>query len=86
MAVQNFVGDAVRGATLVALHNGGGNGWGEAINGRMMLVLDGSNEVEVQIRSMLSWDVNNGTARRAWSGNECANIVIKRQMEMDPLL
>ena len=85
MAVQNFVGDAVRGATLVALHNGGGNGWGEAINGRMMLVLDGSNEVEVQIRIMLSWDVNNRTARRAWSGNECVNFVIKIQMEMDPL-
>ncbi len=86
MAVQNFVGDAVRGATLVALHNGSGTGWGEAINGRMMLVLDGSNEVDVQKRSMLSWDVNNGIARRAWSGNECVNFFIKRQMEMDPLL
>ena len=86
MAVQNFFGDAVRGVTIVALGNGGGTGWGEAINGRMMLVLDGSNQVEVQIRSMLSCDVNNGTARRAWSGNECVNFVIKRQMEMDPLL
>ncbi len=85
MAVQNFVGDAVRGASLFALLNVFGTGWGEGINGRMMLVLDGSNEVEVQIRIILSWDVNNRTARRTWSGNECANFVIKRQMEMDPL-
>ncbi len=86
MAVQNFVGDSVRGATLVALHYGGGTGWGEAINGGIMLVFDGSNEVDAYIRSILSWDVNNRTARRAQSDKECANFVTKRQMEMDPLL
>ncbi len=86
MAVQNFVGDVVRGAMLVALHNGGGTEWIKVINGGVMLVLDRSNEVEVQIRSMLSWDFNNETARKAWSRNEFANFVIKRKMEMDLLL
>lgn len=57
---------------MVAIHNGGGTGWGEAINGGMMLVLDGASETDFKIKSMLKWDVNNGTARRAWSGNSCA--------------
>ena len=59
----------MRGATLVALHNGGGTGWGEAINGGMMLVLDGLPETDEIIKKCIKWDVNNGTARRAWSGN-----------------
>ena len=70
MAVQNHVGNALRGATLVALHNGGGTGWGEAINGGMMLVLDGKEETDDRIKQVLKWDVNNGTARRAWSGSK----------------
>lgn len=86
MAVQNHCGNAVRGASLVALHNGGGTGWGEAINGGMMLILDGQEDTDVKIKSMLRWDVNNGTARRAWSGNDCAQFAIQRQMEKDAKL
>ncbi|CAM2116701.1 urocanate hydratase [Caretta caretta] len=81
MAVQNFVGDAVRGATWVALHNGGGVGWGEVINGGFGLVLDGSAEAEEQAKMMLSWDVSNGVARRCWSGNSNAYETICQAME-----
>ncbi|XP_043407426.1 urocanate hydratase [Chelonia mydas] len=81
MGVQNFVGDAVRGATWVALHNGGGVGWGEVINGGFGLVLDGSAEAEKQAKMMLSWDVSNGVARRCWSGNSNAYETICQAME-----
>uniref|UniRef100_A0A8C9MPZ3 Urocanate hydratase n=1 Tax=Serinus canaria TaxID=9135 RepID=A0A8C9MPZ3_SERCA len=81
MAVQNFVGDAFRGATWVALHNGGGVGWGEVINGGFGLVLDGSNEAEERAKMMLSWDVSNGVARRCWSGNAFAYETICQAMK-----
>merc|ERR1711992_451964 len=86
MAVQNCIGDAFRGATWVALHNGGGTGWGEVINGGFGLVLDGSNEASSKAESMLNWDVSNGVARRAWSGNENAKITIARAMNNDSKL
>jgi urocanate hydratase len=86
MAVQNVIGDSFRGATWVALHNGGGVGWGEAINGGFGLVLDGSVEAEQRAIQMLSWDVNNGLARRCWSGNQTANDTIRYAMERDNLL
>ncbi|XP_069499114.1 urocanate hydratase [Ambystoma mexicanum] len=81
MAVQNFVGDAFRGATWVALHNGGGVGWGEVINGGFGLLLDGSEEAEERAKMMLGWDVSNGVARRCWSGNSNAYDTIRRTME-----
>ncbi|XP_057361734.1 urocanate hydratase isoform X2 [Manis pentadactyla] len=81
MAVQNFVGDAFRGATWVALHNGGGVGWGEVINGGFGLVLDGTPEAEHKARMMLSWDVSNGVARRCWSGNQKAYEIICQMMQ-----
>ncbi|MBN3311850.1 HUTU hydratase, partial [Atractosteus spatula] len=81
MAVQNFVGDAFRGATWVALHNGGGVGWGEVVNGGFGLVLDGSEEAGQRARMMLNWDVSNGVARRCWSGNASAHATIQRAME-----
>uniref|UniRef100_F7EE78 urocanate hydratase n=1 Tax=Monodelphis domestica TaxID=13616 RepID=F7EE78_MONDO len=86
MAVQNFVGDAFRGATWVALHNGGGVGWGEVINGGFGLVLDGTKEAEQRARMMLSWDVSNGVARRCWSGNKKAYEIICQTMEENPKL
>ena len=86
MAVQNFVGDAFRGATWVSLHNGGGVGWGEVINGGFGMLLDGSMECEQKIKSMLFWDVNNGVARRGWAQNEEALFAIKRAMEREPNL
>lgn len=84
MAVQNAIGDSFRGATWVALHNGGGCGWGEVINGGFGLVLDGSNEAEERAKRMLSWDVSNGVARRSWSGNKNAKETICRMMEENP--
>ena len=81
MAVQNFVGDSFRGATWVSLHNGGGVGWGEAINGGFGMVIDGSNKSAKNIKSMLHWDVNNGVARRSWARNQEAIFSIKRAME-----
>ena len=84
MAVQNFIGDSFRGATWVSLHNGGGVGWGEVINGGFGMVIDGSSESDTNIKSMLSWDVNNGIARRAWAQNPEAIFAIKRAMENDP--
>ena len=76
MAVQNCIGDAMRGATWVALHNGGGVGWGEVINGGFGMVLDGRKSTEIRLERMLFWDVNNGVARRAWSGNENARLAL----------
>ncbi len=84
MAVQNFVGDSFRGATWISLHNGGGVGWGEVINGGFGLVLDGSAEAEKKLESMLFWDVNNGIARRAWARNEPARFAIERAMAHCP--
>uniref|UniRef100_A0A8D3EBP5 urocanate hydratase n=1 Tax=Scophthalmus maximus TaxID=52904 RepID=A0A8D3EBP5_SCOMX len=81
MAVQNFVGDAFRGATWVALHNGGGVGWGEVMNGGFGLLLDGSEEAAKRASLMLNWDVSNGVARRCWSGNSHAYETIQRTME-----
>jgi urocanate hydratase len=81
MAVQNFAGDACRGATWISLHNGGGVGWGEVINGGFGLVLDGTKEAERRLKSMLFWDVNNGIARRAWARNNEALFAIQREMK-----
>ncbi|MDG1554494.1 MAG: urocanate hydratase [Candidatus Thalassarchaeaceae archaeon] len=83
MSVQNFIGDSFRGATWVSLHNGGGVGWGEVINGGFGMVIDGSKKSHENITSMLSWDVNNGIARRAWGQNPEAKFAIKRAMEYD---
>jgi urocanate hydratase len=84
MAVQNFVGDSFRGATWISLHNGGGVGWGEVINGGFGLVLDGSEDGQRRLKSMLFWDVNNGIARRSWARNNGAIFAIKREMERKP--
>tara|TARA_B100001109_G_scaffold248068_1_gene238503 strand:+ start:139 stop:2169 length:2031 start_codon:yes stop_codon:yes gene_type:complete len=86
MAVQNFVGDSFRGATWVSLHNGGGVGWGEVINGGFGMLIDGSQESENNIESMLFWDVNNGIARRAWARNDGAIEAIKTAMEKESRL
>jgi urocanate hydratase len=86
MAVQNFVGDSFRGATWVSLHNGGGVGWGEVINGGFGMLLDGSTECDRRIKMMLHWDVNNGISRRSWARNEGAVFSIKRAMEKEPML
>jgi urocanate hydratase len=86
MAVQNFVGDAFRGATWVSIHNGGGVGWGEVINGGFGMFLDGSEACDKKLRSMLHWDVNNGIARRSWARNKEAVFAIERAMEQEPLL
>lgn len=83
MAIQNVIGDAFRGATWVSIHNGGGVGWGEVINGGFGLVLDGTTEAERRLKSMLFWDVNNGIARRNWARNPNAIFTIKRAMEME---
>ncbi len=86
MAVHNFAGDSFRGATWVSLHNGGGTGWGEAINGGFGLVIDGSEEAERRLRNMLYWDVTNGIARRSWALNPPALFTIRRAMKENPLL
>ena len=86
MAVQNFVGDSFRGATWVSLHNGGGVGWGEVINGGFGMLIDGSEESENNIESMLFWDVNNGIARRAWARNDGAIEAIKDAMKKESRL
>jgi urocanate hydratase len=86
MAVQNFVGDSFRGATWVALHNGGGTGWGVAVNGGFGLVLDGSEEQGEKASRMLFWDVNNGVNRRAWAGNDNARLALEEAMHANPLL
>jgi urocanate hydratase len=81
MAVQNFVGDGFRGATWISLHNGGGVGWGEVINGGFGMVIDGSADSDRRLKSMLFWDVNNGIARRAWARNKEALFAIEREMK-----
>ena len=86
MAVHNVIGDSFRGATWVSIHNGGGVGWGEVINGGFGMVIDGSEESDRHIRQMLLWDVNNGIARRSWARNEGAIAAIRRQMERTPEL
>ena len=83
MSIQNFVGDSFRGATWVSIHNGGGVGWGEVINGGFGLVLDGSDDASNRLHSMLSWDVNNGVARRAWARNEGAEYAARKAMDGD---
>lgn len=86
MAIQNVIGDSFRGATWVSIHNGGGVGWGEVINGGFGMVLDGSNEASRRLKSMLFWDVNNGISRRSWARNDEAMFAIKRAMASEPLL
>lgn len=86
MAIQNVIGDSFRGATWVSIHNGGGVGWGEVINGGFGMVLDGSKASERKLKSMLFWDVNNGIARRNWARNNGAIFAIKRAMEEEPNL
>ncbi|NLP58050.1 urocanate hydratase [Lutibacter sp. B1] len=86
MAIQNVIGDSFRGATWVSIHNGGGVGWGEVINGGFGMVLDGSIEAEKRLKSMLFWDVNNGISRRNWARNNGATFAIKRAMEVEPKL
>ncbi|MBR3847017.1 MAG: urocanate hydratase, partial [Alistipes sp.] len=86
MAIQNVIGDSFRGATWVSIHNGGGVGWGEVINGGFGMVIDGSDEADRRLRQMLFWDVNNGIARRSWARNQGAVEAIRRQMEQTPEL
>ena len=86
MAIHNVIGDSFRGATWVSIHNGGGVGWGEVINGGFGMLLDGSADAERRLKSMLHWDVNNGISRRSWARNEGAIFAIKRAMEQEPNL
>jgi urocanate hydratase len=86
MAIQNVIGDSFRGATWVSIHNGGGVGWGEVMNGGFGMLLDGTRDADRRLKSMLHWDVNNGIARRSWARNEEAMFAIKRAMEMEPKL
>ena len=86
MAIQNVIGDSFRGATWVSIHNGGGVGWGEVINGGFGLTLDGSPAAEKKLKNMLFWDVNNGISRRSWARNDEAIFAIKREMNRNPEL
>ncbi len=86
MAVHNVIGDSFRGATWVSIHNGGGVGWGEVMNGGFGMVIDGSEDADRRLKSMLLWDVNNGIARRSWARNEGAMDAIRREMERTPEL
>ena len=86
MAIQNVIGDSFRGATWVSIHNGGGVGWGEVINGGFGMLIDGSEKSEINIESMLFWDVNNGIARRNWARNKGAINQISRAMQKNPKL
>ena len=86
MAIHNVIGDSFRGATWVSIHNGGGVGWGEVINGGFGMVIDGTEESDRKIKEMLHWDVNNGIARRSWARNKGAIFAIKREMERTPNL
>ncbi len=86
MAIHNVIGDSFRGATWVSIHNGGGVGWGEVMNGGFGMLLDGTPEAEIQLKKMLFFDVNNGIARRSWARNEEALFAIKREMERTPNL
>ncbi len=86
MAIQNVIGDSFRGATWVSIHNGGGVGWGEVINGGFGMVIDGSKDAQRRLESMLYWDVNNGISRRSWARNNEAVFAIKRAMKKNPML
>jgi urocanate hydratase len=86
MAIQNVIGDSFRGATWVSIHNGGGVGWGEVINGGFGMVLDGSADADRRLKMMLFWDVNNGISRRSWARNNGAIFAIKHAMKNEPLL
>ena len=86
MAIHNVIGDSFRGATWVSIHNGGGVGWGEVMNGGFGMMLDGTKDSDRRLKSMLFWDVNNGISRRSWARNKEANFAIKRAMEMEPNL
>ena len=86
MAIQNVIGDSFRGATWVSIHNGGGVGWGEVINGGFGMLLDGSDDADRRLKQMLFWDVNNGISRRSWARNKEAVFAIKRAMDSNPLL
>ncbi len=86
MAIQNVIGDSFRGATWVSIHNGGGVGWGEVINGGFGMLLDGSDDADRRLKSMLFWDVNNGISRRSWARNDGAVFAIKRAMKENPNL
>jgi urocanate hydratase len=86
MAIQNVIGDSFRGATWVSIHNGGGVGWGEVINGGFGLLLDGTTDADKKLEMMLYWDVNNGISRRSWARNEGAMFAIKRAMKHNPQL
>jgi len=86
MAIQNVIGDSFRGATWVSIHNGGGVGWGEVINGGFGMLLDGSADADRRLKNMLFWDVNNGIARRSWARNDEAVFAIKRAMDAEPNL
>src|SRR5699024_464922 len=86
MAIQNVIGDGFRGATWISLHNGGGVGWGEVINGGFGMILDGTNDAERRLKAMLFWDVNNGIARRSWARNNGAVFTAKRAMAHEPQL
>ena len=84
MAVHNVIGDSFRGASWVSIHNGGGVGWGEVLNGGFGMLIDGTADAEKRLKSMLFWDVNNGISRRSWARNKEANFTIKRAMKMNP--
>jgi len=84
MAVQNVIGDAFRGATWISIHNGGGVGWGEVINGGFGMLLDGTADTSRKLKMMLHWDVNNGIARRTWARNKGALFTLKRELERTP--
>ena len=86
MAIHNFVGDSFRGATWTSIHNGGGVGWGEVINGGFGMYIDGSGESENSIHSMISWDVMNGLARRSWARNIGAIDTVEDAGKLDPKL
>ena len=86
MAIQNVIGDSFRGATWVSIHNGGGVGWGEVMNGGFGMILEGNKASEDRLKSMLFWDVNNGIARRSWARNKEAIFAAKRAMDMNPQL
>ena len=86
MAIQNVIGDSFRGATWVSIHNGGGVGWGEVMNGGFGMLLDGSDAAKQKLENMLLYDVNNGIARRSWARNKEAIFAIEREMERTPNL
>ena len=86
MSIHNVIGDSFRGATWVSIHNGGGVGWGEVINGGFGMMIDGSKKSEENLKSMLFWDVNNGISRRSWARNKGAISTIKKAMKKEPKL